>query len=365
MRVQLPKKYLNDVLGHAERIIPNKSSNPSLSLLGLQVQDDVLSLSGSNMDIDIKARLRADIEGSGKFAMPASVFAQVVKSLPGELVELNFEEREVDIRSGSYATKLQLSDSASLSQFEFPDSYKGSIKGTDLANAFNHVRYAAAVAEYQAIFRGVKVELKDNHTRAIATDGFRLAYYHSTESTGLEGDMVIPARSVEELARILTDDEAKLELTPADRPSQLSVQSGHYQLNVKLMEGDFPDYSRVIPEQSVVSITLDSKQLLESVSRVAVMADKTTNNRVDMFIQNGELQITAEGGYGRSQEAIEVSQEGAETEIALAYNSKYLEDALKPIQGEVRLSFSGTTSPSLIASTRDPSYLAMVVPLRT
>jgi len=74
-----------------------------------------------------------------------------------------------------------------------------------IANAFNHVRYAAAVAEYQAIFRGVKLELKDNHTRAIATDGFRLAYYHSTESTGLEGDMVIPARSVEELARILVD----------------------------------------------------------------------------------------------------------------------------------------------------------------
>jgi len=131
------------------------------------------------------------------------------------------------------------------------------------------------------------------------------------------------------------------------------------------MEGDFPDYSRVIPDQSVVSITLDSKQLLESVSRVAVMADKTTNNRVDLFIQNGSMQITAEGGYGRSQEAIEVSQEGSESEIALAYNSKYLEDALKPIEGEVRLSFSGTTSPSLIASTRDPSYLAMVVPLRT
>jgi len=114
-----------------------------------------------------------------------------------------------------------------------------------------------------------------------------------------------------------------------------------------------------------VTIALDAATLREAVTRVAVMADKTANNRVDLFIKDGTLQITAEGAYGRSQEGIPVQQEGSDTEIALAYNAKYLTDALSPLEKTLRVSFSGPTSPSVLADPDDPRYLAMVVPLRT
>ena len=95
------------------------------------------------------------------------------------------------------------------------------------------------------------------------------------------------------------------------------------------------------------------------------MADRTANNRVDLFVRGGTVQVTAEGAYGQAQDALAVSQEGSESEIALAYNADYLMNALRPIGGEVRFSFSGSTSPSVMSSLQDPSYLAMVVPLRT
>ena len=361
MNVQVPRKQLADVLGNIERIIPSRSSNPGLSLISLMMGERGLTFSGSNMDIDIQATVQADVAGGGHAALPAHVFGQVVRSLPGELVELVFSDNELEISSGSYATKLQLADAATVPEVVFPEGYAGRYDGSQLADALNHVRYAAAVAEYQAIFRGVKVEFNDKRTRAVATDGFRLAYYHMEDASGLDGDIVIPARSVDELSRLLGGGEAKLEL--AD--NQLSVQSGPFKLNVKLMEGTFPDYERVIPSQFPVSILLDAKALLETVSRVAVMADKTANNRVDLFIKDGSLQITAEGSYGRSQEALGVSQEGTESEIALAYNADYLASALRPVDGDVRFSFSGPTSPSVVASLKDTSYLAMVVPLRT
>ncbi len=221
------------------------------------------------------------------------------------------------------------------------------------------MRYAAAVAEYQAIFRGVKLEL-GKKLRAVATDGFRLAYYDLDESSGLEAEVVLPARSVDELLKLPLEGEVRLELTDG----QFSLAAKGYQLNFKLMEGSFPDYERVIPAEFQVSVTTDAQALAEAVSRVAVVADKTANNRVDLFIEGGSLQITAEGGYGRAQEALEVSQEGIE-QLSLAYNAKYLVDALQPLRGELRFSFSGTTSPSVLASLEDPGYLAMVVPLRT
>jgi DNA polymerase-3 subunit beta len=327
----------------------------------LTLKEGGLTLNGSDMNIDIETSVAADTTSEGTFALPAHVFAQVVRSLPGELVELRFGDGELGVTSGSYATTLQLVDPSAISQVTFPESYQGSLEAADLMRALSHVRYATAVAEYQAIFRGVKLELSDNRTRAVATDGFRLAYYNLKAASGLEADVVIPARSVDELIKLLSEGEVKIALSDG----QISLSNGHFRANIKLMEGSFPDYNRVIPSTFPVSITLDADVLAQAVARVAVMADKTANNRVDMFIKDGTLQITAEGAYGRSQEALEVAQEGTDPEIALAYNAKYLVDALTPTSGELQLRFSGTSSPSVLSSLKDPNYLAMVVPLRT
>ncbi len=359
MIAHVPKRQLTDALGSVERIVPNRSSNPNLSLVKLELADHHLTLSGSNLDLDIQASVAVDTDATGSWALPAQVFSQVVRALPGELVELSFGETELELQSGAYATKLGLVD-ATLPSLSFPVVYSGSFSGERLADALTHVRYAAAVAEYQAIFRGVRLEFSDRHVRAVATDGFRLAYYHMDEVSGLDGAVVLPARSVDELTKLLAG-ETRLELSDG----QLSLESGPYKINLKLMEGTFPDYGRVIPSTFPVSVVGSAKELLEGVQRVAVMADRTANNRVDLFVRGGTVQVTAEGAYGQAQEALAVSQEGSESEIALAYNADYLMNALRPIGGEVRFSFSGSTSPSVMSSLQDPSYLAMVVPLRT
>ncbi len=362
MKVHVPKKTLADTLAHVERIIPNRSSNPGLSLLRVDLNPDGIVLSGSNMDIDICARFAADVQGEGAYALPAHVFSQVVRSLPGDLVEFDFTDNELEISSDTFATRLQLTSPTSAPDLVFPTEFAGSLDAAALERALTSVRYAAAVADYQAVFRGVKVELKDGKTRVVATDGFRLAYYDLELSSGFERDIIVPARSVEELTRMLSGGDARLHLADG----QLSVANGAIVVNLKLMEGSFPDYERVIPKNFPVSATFAAKALSDAVSRVAVMADKTANNRVDMFIKDGTLQIMAEGGYGRAQEALAVLQEGPDPEIALAYNARYLMDALGPVSGDVRLSFSGTSSaPSVVVDMNDPCYLAMVVPLRT
>lgn len=361
MRVHTPTKALSEALGHVERIVPSRSSNPGLSLLRIDLEDGHVVLSGSSLDLDIRARIAADVRGEGSVAVPAAVIGQVVRALPGDDVELDFGETELEITSGGFSTKLQLVAPGSAPTLTFPESWEGEIDASALARSLEHVRYAAAVADYQAVFRGVRLELHDGRTRAIATDGFRLASYASDHSTGLDADLLIPARSVDELTKVLHAGTASLSITDG----QLSVDAGAYTLNVKLMEGTFPDYERVIPRQFPVAVTLRAQALADAVTRVAVMADKSANHRVDMFVQDGVLQITAEGSYGRAQEAIEVAQEGSEGEISLAYNARYLADAVGPVTGDLRLQFSGSTTPSVASDLGDPAYLAMVVPLRT
>lgn len=361
MKVHIATKTLTETLGHVDRVIPNRSSNPGLSLLKIDLEDGRLTFSGSNMDIDVRAVVEADVRGHGSVALPASVFTQVVRSLPAETVELDVGDTELEIVSGNFATKLQLVAADSAPQLHFTETFAGEVDAAALGRALEHVRYAAAVADYQAVFRGVKLELRDGHTRAIATDGFRLASYHLGITSGLEGDLIVPARSVDELVKTLAPGPSRL----AFDEGQLTVASGGTTLNLKRMEGSFPDYQRVIPQDFPVSVTLPATRLADAVARVAVMADKSANHRVDLFIKEGVLQITAEGSFGRAQEALDVVQEGTEDEIALAYNAKYLSDAVAPVVGDLQIRFSGTTSPSVVRDLGDPAYLAMVVPLRT
>ena len=364
MKVLVPKKSLAETLARVERIVPSRSSNPGLSLLRIDVDEDGMELSGSNMDVDIRARFAVDSPGSASCAVVGHVFSQVVRALPSEDVAIDLGDGEMEISSGTFATRLQLMAPTAAPVLTFPTEHQGALDAGKLERALSAVKYAASVADFQAVFRGVKLELADGRTRSVATDGFRLAYYDLPESSGLAADIIVPARSVEELLRVLGDGEVKLGL----EPGQLSVQHGNYALNLKLMDGTFPDYERVIPKRFPVSITLPAADLAEAVTRAALMADKTTNNRVDLFIKDGEVRITAEGSFGRSQETIPVMQEGTDSEIGVAYNSKYLVDALSRASGDVRLSFSfsGTeAAPSVVTDLSDPSYLAMVVPLKT
>lgn len=361
MKVHVSKNQLADVLGHVERIVPARSSNPGLSLVKLALSENALVFSGSNMDMDIESRVTADVVGEGQVAVPAQVFGQVVRALPGDQVELSLDDKEMEIVSGAYSTRLQLVDASQAPTISFTEDLEGELDAGQLVSALSHVRYAAATADYQAIFRGVKLELADGRTRAVASDGFRLAYYHLDSTSGLSANLVLPARSVEELIRILDDGTVRL----AVGEGQLALATSDTRLNVKLMEGSFPDYERVIPSSFPVSVTTDAKALSEAVSRVALMADRTTNNRVDMFVKDGTMQITAEGGFGRSQEAVTVNQQGSEPEIAVAFNAKYLVDAVSPLSGQVCISLSRDTAPSVMVDPENPGYLAMVVPLRT
>lgn len=362
MRVLVPKKSLTETLARVERIIPDRSSNPGLSLLRLDVLSDALVLSGSNMDVDIRATSTADAPDTGNFAVTAHVFGQIVRALPGDEVTLEFGDNEVQVSSDSFTTRLQLTSPASAPVLTFPQEHTGAVDAAEFAKALNAVRYAAAVADFQAVFRGVKIEFRESEIRAVATDGFRLAYYALPLSTGLQADVIVPARSVDELLRALGEGEAKLQLDGA----QLSVEHGAYALNLKLMDGVFPDYERVIPTTFPVSITLPAGQLAEAVSRVSLMADRSANNRVDLFVRDNQLRINAEGGFGTSQEIVDVKQEGTDAEIQVAYNAKYLMDALAPVKGQAQLKFSGgNASPSVINDLGDPGYLGMVVPLKT
>lgn len=359
MKANVTKKTLSEGLGLLERVIPSRSSNPLLTALKVQASTTGLTLSGTNLEIDLSCFVPAEVHSPKDFVVPAHLFGQIVRNLGGEIVELEITGNELAVRSGGSDFKLQTGELEAYPPLSFPSHADVSLNAEELARSFSSVRYAASNEAFQAVFRGIKLEHRPEGARVVASDGYRVAI-RDFPADGDGRNLIIPARSVDELIRILRDGEARFTYGEG----MLSVTTDRVRMNLKLLDGDFPDYERVIPRDIKLQITLPATALKEAVNRVAVLADKNANNRVEFLVSEGKLRLAAEGDYGRAQDTLDVTQGGVEPAMSLAFNARHVLDALGPIEGEAELLFSGSTSPAIFRASGGGGYMAVMVTLR-
>lgn len=362
MKINVAKKALTDALALLERVIPTRSSSPTLTALHVAATDTALTLSGTNLEIDAQATVPAEVQEPQPFTVPAHLFAQIVRNLGGEVVTLSLQGNTLTIQAGGSTTNLQTGEQDAYPPLSFPDGDATIFNGPHLHAALDSVRYAASKEAFQAVFRGVKLELHRDTARAVASDGYRIALCDFlTGGQKPDTALIIPFRSVDELTRAIASAET---VRVQHRAGQLTVQTDRVKLNIKLLDGEFPDYERVIPKGIQLTATLPALALKEAVNRVAVLSDKNANNRIEFLIQDGKLTLTAEGDYGRAQETLEVQQAGTESAMSLAFNARHVLDALTPIEGDVRLNFSGSTTPAIFEPVSASGYRAVMVALR-
>jgi DNA polymerase-3 subunit beta len=359
MRANVTRKTLSEGLGLLERIVPSRSSNPLLTSLKVEATPGGLTLSGTNLEIDMACVVPAEVDRDAAFVVPAHLFAQIVRSLGGEFVELALNGSELAVQAGGSNFKLQTGELDAYPQLSFPTRADTSFDAKELARSLSSVRYAASTEAFQAVFRGIKIESRADRARVVASDGFRLAL-RDFEAHGDHRNLILPARSADEVVRVVRDGEVGVSYGEGT----MGIITDRVKMNVKLMDGEFPDYERVIPSDVRLRITLSASALKDAVNRVAVLADKNANNRVEFLISEGQLQLAAEGDYGRAQDTLAVMQDGSEPAMSLGFNAKYVLDALGPIDGDAELLFSGPTSPAMFKAHQGGGYLAVVVPLR-
>lgn len=347
--MQLDTKELRDALALLGQVIPAKSSNPDLAALTFEATESGLRLSGQNYDVTLHVALGAKVDEPRKCYLPGAQFQATVAKAPGETVDLAFEDGVLRVRSGPFKAALQLLGDG-ISTLEFPDAEAEPIDGDALAAAIRNVAYATAKAEYQPVFRGVYF---DERGDVVATDGYRLALQRLDHGLSC----ILPRAGADLLGRVLAGPSRAV-----IHERRLWVETGGVQAGFALLDGHYPDYERVIPSQFPGTVTVDGGALADTVERVAVMAEKAANNRVDLTPQGDRLIVTAVGNYGEASEEVEATLTG--TVPPLAFNAGYLLDALKPLTGAVTLKASGAVTPVVLVSDSEPTHLATIVPLR-
>ena len=373
MKVSLLQENLNKAVGMVSRMVAQKAQLPVLSNILLVTEGNQLKLSATNLETGMNVWMSAKVESKGRITVPARVFSELIGSLPQGMVELELAEDKLKVTCEKYKAVVN-----GISADEFPEvpSIRGkkrsddwlNIKGDLFESSVDQVVLAAGVDEARPIFTGVKLEISKTKMKMAATDGYRLSV---KTIKGLKGsregqEMVVPARALMELSKIASQakkSDLEVLLAVTDKDKQLILVVEEVEIVTRLLEGDYPDYGKIIPEVTGTTVNFDKEEMIQAVKVASIFA-RDSANIVKFKVEGSSLTVSANAPQvGENEVKLQVKQTGEDVEIA--FNSRYLVEILSVLKGEsLSLSMSGSLSPGVFRQQEDDSYLHIIMPVR-
>lgn len=370
MKITSPRSLLSDALQLVSRAVTGRSTLPILSNVLLEVKGDRLRLLTSDLEMWVDCAIPAADAEEGAVTLPAKILSEVVGSLAGGDVTIAAQEgNAVTLTSGKSEYSIQ-----GLPADEFPSLPEAAggvtitLPQARLRQVLRSTQFAASTDETRAILTGILMIWNGRKLTLVATNMHRLAM----DSVELEGEAasevraVVPARALREVLRSLASDPepvARIHLGE----SQAVFDLGNVTITSRIIEGQFPNYERVIPVESEHVVRADRSALLAALRRADIVA-RAEADKVILRIQSGAMLIEAETpDVGRAHEEVPVELEGEQTEIA--FNAHYLIDALEVIaEPQVRIDLSGPLNPGVVhgaaSKQEQSSFLYLVMPLQ-
>ncbi|SET74924.1 DNA polymerase-3 subunit beta [Oceanobacillus limi] len=359
------------------KAISNRTAIPILTGMKIEVKNHGITLTGSNSDISIESYIPAEEDGivnveqieEGSIVLQAKYFPDIVRKLPEQTVEFEVDENlKVTIRSGKAEFNLNGQDAEEyphLPKLQTDDSFEMPID--ILKSLIKQTVFAVSTMETRPILTGVNVKLNQDKLSFTATDSHRLASREITvKADGINDlNVVIPGKSLNELNKILDDTEETVEISVTN--NQILFRTKHLIFLSRILDGNYPETSRLIPEQSKTTIHVNTKELLNTIDRASLLAKEEHNNVVRLTtLENNIVEISSNSPeVGKVTEEITVQSFEGE-ELKISFSSKYMLDALKAMEvDEVNIDFTGAMRPFIIRPENDDSILQLILPVRT
>lgn len=367
MKIVINKSDLLAGLQNVQKAVATKSNLPILAGILLEtLSEGRIKIAATDLEIGIEAIISGEIVEKGQIVLPAKYLVDIVRKLDDSLIEIVVDKQNntANIHSGYFQMTIH-----GFSGEEFPiipwinDGFHCNLEQSILKKMINQTVFAASHDENRPFLTGVLFSLQDK-LRLVATDGHRLAL-RETEFTYQEGGLnsIIPAKAVNELTRLLDDEENK-EVEMIIGENQVSFQLSKVRLITRLIEGQFPSYQQVVPQGYKTRVRLNREDLAAALERASLIV-RGESNIVKIVLQKEKLVITSNTPeIGKSSEEVACLLEGEEMQIA--FNFKYFLDVLKVIENEeVTIDLTGSLSPGVIRPVDDSNYTYVIMPVRS
>lgn len=330
MKAICTRKDLFQSVQVAGRAVSARSSLPILSHLLIRTEGDNLRVAATDLEIGMECSAPAQVQEQGSLTVPARMFTELIGALPDHDVAISADEANTTtIKCGtSEFTVLGLPPEEFPMLPEVKEECWFAADKAAMRKAIRNTRFAVSQDESRARLTGILTCLTETSIKLVATDTHRLCLYEfaAAEAAG-ETQVIIPGRAMIELERILGDSEGQVRTAISKTQTLFTVDDTI--LVSRLIEGQFPDFERVIPREHNRKLTIPTEQLLTGVKRVSIVARESANKAI-MRTESDKLAITAESsGVGRAYEEIDLVREGEDIEIA--FNAKYLSEFLEAV----------------------------------
>ncbi|MFC1625576.1 DNA polymerase III subunit beta [Patescibacteria group bacterium] len=369
MKLQILQENLTQGLNLTSRFASARAQLPILGNVLILAKGNKLTVSSTNLEISASVSMGAKIEKEGEIAVPAKVIAELVGNLPKETINLVSEKEQLEVSSGSFSSKvlgMNTSDFPSVPTSLGKDS-KIVLLRKDLNEAILDVLFSTSIDETRPILTGVLFIFAKDKLTLVATDGFRLSQKKlKVDELSLNTKIVIPKLILSELPRIEQEEDI-LSFKLQEKEKQIMFAAKDTILSSRLLEGEFPDYEKIIPKSASYKVRVDKEELERAVKLASIFAKDAANIlKIKLFLSS--IKVSAESSQSGSQSTkVEAKIEGniSKEGFEIAFNYKFLEDFLHAVgDEEINIEFSNTTSPGVFTKATDPSYLHLIMPVR-
>jgi DNA polymerase-3 subunit beta len=375
VKVSCLQENLQRALAQVSRAVATKTALPVLSNVLISTDDGRLKIAATNLEIGITTWITADIESEGKITVDARLLGEFVATLPNDAIQMsaNATGSSLAVQSGRDKAAINGIDAE-----DFPvipavgdDALSVEIDGQMLREMIGQVEFAAASDESRPVLAGVLLRLEGDTITLASADGFRLAVREGKLGAPVAEkiDVIVPARAMRELARIIADQTDPIRLAITPNQSQLLVRAGETEFLSRLIEGTFPDYRQIVPREFNTKVEVGRDGLLNAVRRAGYFA-RDNNDVVRIAINPGEnealpgtVEVSATAAErGNSQSFVDATIGGPELQVA--FNSRYLVDVLGVIRhGNVTLGLNGANQAGVLRASGNEEYTHVSMPM--
>jgi DNA polymerase III subunit beta len=356
------------------------SARSTIQLLGgilLEAEEGSLSLSATDMEISIQTTAEAEVEEHGRVVIPARIFNDVVRSLPGGELALAHDRSEGVVRLSARENEYRIrayaaEDFPQLPKFDEAAAFK--MSGEALVETVEKVSRSYSRDETRPVLTGILISFEESRVRMVTTDSYRLSIKETELATTFDGsrEAIIPARAMQEVSRIYaSSDEEQVEVFLSE--NQALFRIGDVLFGTRLIEGNFPEYKRLLPNAFEREISVQREDLIDTLRRVNLFAQRQTPPvPVSLNFSEGAVEVTVRNGeVGEARERLPAA---SEDEFHISFNPTYLLDGVSAVDSEnVLFRLNESLKPGLIvpggsddegSEGEEPDFLYLIMPMR-
>ncbi|MEM8751403.1 MAG: DNA polymerase III subunit beta [Pseudomonadota bacterium] len=366
MKVSIERAALLKAMSRAQGVVERRTTIPILSNVLIEAAEDKLTFRATDLDIEILETLPAMVERAGATTVPAHTLHEIARKLPdGATISLTEAEGRLDVAAGRARFTLPTlprEDFPVMASSDYDVGYSAS--APVLRRLFEKANFAISTEETRYYLNGVYLhEAEGPKLRAVATDGHRLARIDADLPEGAAGcpGVIVPRKTVGELRKLLEDDEAMIGVSVSD--TKIRFATDGLTLTSKVIDGTFPDYTRVIPTGNTKRLEVDAAEFARTVDRVAtVSAERSRAVKLALSEDSLTLSVNApDSGSATDEIAVAYGDDAME----IGFNAKYLLEIAGQVDREnAVLLFNGPGDPTLVREGDDESAIYVVMPMR-